>query len=284
MKLARCLQLAGLLVVVEGTREYSLGAGRFFFAPSGCPAEWTKLSLRASIGDVKQFARDKGVEMIDLEAEPTNDPAESVHTYGSDDDGFYGESKKSAMYFNILQKEMMLSTTDVLSTDMLMNRVVKSKGQFVLQDGMAIAMLEHLAGWTVCIDDEDVMKKFEAENKNKTDWAKKFKAFVMRDKTLRIWQDEKCRTDVTAEEAINGAIYKKDEKLNVWVGPTYTNRENRYVISAIGCNMGPNLILPINPLFHFSYEGDMDATKFREIVKIISEIKAKKAFSGPLVL
>eukprot|EP00922_Rhytidocystis_sp_ex-Travisia-forbesii_P060535 GHVS01089751.1.p1 GENE.GHVS01089751.1~~GHVS01089751.1.p1 ORF type:complete len:253 (+),score=33.80 GHVS01089751.1:36-794(+) len=239
MKLARCLQLAGLLVVVEGTREYSLGAGRFFFAPSGCPAEWTKLSLRASIGDVKQFARDKGVEMIDLEAEPTNDPAESVHTYGSDDDGFYGESKKSAMYFNILQKEMMLSTTDVLSTDMLMNRVVKSKGQFVLQDGMAIAMLEHLAGWTVCIDDEDVMKKFEAENKNKTDWAKKFKVRVVvcsagsMAENVGAFCDEKCRTDVTAEEAINGAIYKKDEKLNVWVGPTYTNRENRYVISAI---------------------------------------------------
>eukprot|EP00922_Rhytidocystis_sp_ex-Travisia-forbesii_P015850 GHVS01023621.1.p1 GENE.GHVS01023621.1~~GHVS01023621.1.p1 ORF type:complete len:447 (+),score=29.49 GHVS01023621.1:3-1343(+) len=171
-------------IVVEGTDEYSLGAGTLYLAgPLKCDAEWTKLWLRP-LNEVKDYARERGVVIADDEAKS------GVSTYGTDDQGLCVKNETAAMYFDHDNNEMMLFTNDVLRNDEFMSRVKMSHGEFILQDDENIDMLQHLPGWTVCIQDQKAIKQFKADfvqadnPDNKYLLAKKFKHFVMKDKIL----------------------------------------------------------------------------------------------------
>eukprot|EP00922_Rhytidocystis_sp_ex-Travisia-forbesii_P015849 GHVS01023620.1.p1 GENE.GHVS01023620.1~~GHVS01023620.1.p1 ORF type:complete len:259 (+),score=21.41 GHVS01023620.1:70-846(+) len=224
MKVSRCLclQLLGLLVVVEGVEEYSLAGGTLYLGyTGGCSSAWTKLWLQMDVRDVKGYAKSKGVEIPEDETKP------GLSMYGTDEKGFYAQNETTAMYFNGADNEMRLFTTDVLRDDEFTSRVTKLHGEFILQAGENMHMMQNLPGWSVCIDDPNVIKKFKEENPVKASWAKKFKHFFMKDKILGLRQKD---DGICVDVAEGKCAFPPDLTFELWFRDDYFSNDGHFSI------------------------------------------------------
>eukprot|EP00922_Rhytidocystis_sp_ex-Travisia-forbesii_P046050 GHVS01068699.1.p1 GENE.GHVS01068699.1~~GHVS01068699.1.p1 ORF type:complete len:311 (+),score=17.88 GHVS01068699.1:166-1098(+) len=236
MKLSRCvsLQLLGLLLVVEGAEEYRLGAGRIYFAaPSDCPADWTKLWLRGSLEEVREFAKTRNISVTGRFG-TTDQPKNVVVVYESGDERSFSENGNTGIFFDSLNKQMMLYTKDTSRSavyDYIRNQIVRSKGQFVLQDNGAMDSLQFLGGCTVCIQEQTVIDQFKTDNPCEELWAQKANAFFMRDKTLTIEQKN--------DTVFNILLSDKQMQCNVRNGTAYNSSKFRFVVvfNSAGCNV-----------------------------------------------
>eukprot|EP00922_Rhytidocystis_sp_ex-Travisia-forbesii_P015848 GHVS01023619.1.p1 GENE.GHVS01023619.1~~GHVS01023619.1.p1 ORF type:complete len:434 (+),score=21.14 GHVS01023619.1:236-1537(+) len=217
-------------IVVEGTDEYSLGAGTLYLAgPLKCDSAWTKLWLRPSVQEVKEYAKRQGV---DIEEDETKT---GLSMYGTDQKGFYAQNATTAMYFDGAKKEMMLCTTDVLRDSEFTSRVTKSYGEFILQDGQNMEMLQNLPGWTVCIEDQSVIETFKAKNPVKDSWAKKFKHFFMKDRILGLLQKQ---NGIFVEAEKCSCAFETNATLEQWSSDFYKSKKSLSTIAKYKLSFG----------------------------------------------
>eukprot|EP00922_Rhytidocystis_sp_ex-Travisia-forbesii_P021359 GHVS01031296.1.p1 GENE.GHVS01031296.1~~GHVS01031296.1.p1 ORF type:complete len:324 (+),score=29.76 GHVS01031296.1:42-1013(+) len=277
MKLSRCVCLVVVVVVDGAKEEYSLGPGKLYYDPSSaCPDNWMKLKLRNSPEEVKAYAQSKGVE-IKVEATQSGvvKATESVAKYRMNDGLFYSQTKTTAMYLNRSDNEMMLYATDDLSRKDFMNEVIKSHGEFILQDDEEMNMLQYLPGCTVCIKEKQIMDKFKTDYKIQDLLEWKFTAFVMKDKTLRVWQGGD-KIAVTAAESkrwneTSGAF-------NEWDRDCYVDRNNEFSIIAFLDKQNVDL-----DRFYVTYEGGMDEKRVEALDRRLSERVAEQKSYKPIV-
>eukprot|EP00922_Rhytidocystis_sp_ex-Travisia-forbesii_P046047 GHVS01068695.1.p1 GENE.GHVS01068695.1~~GHVS01068695.1.p1 ORF type:complete len:331 (+),score=34.92 GHVS01068695.1:212-1204(+) len=285
MKLSRCvsLQLLGLLLVVEGAEEYRLGAGRIYFAaPSDCPADWTKLRLRSHLEDLRKVGEHKKLLVKGIGGYKAAN-INIVCTYESEDERSFSENKNTAIYFDSLDNEMVLYTKDTSRSavyDYIRHQILRSKGQFVLQDNVAMNLLLFLGGCTVCIQEQTVIDKFKRDNPNEEEWAKKFNNFFMPRKNVGIVQqfDQKAIVSARRVESLQA---KTHGPFDAWNGDVYASRDDSFFIRLLKVRDEKNRTASSS--FIVEYSGELGARKTRVIVELLNVRRMKERIRGPLV-